>query len=87
MIITTDIDVLIFPKWLYGRIRRYTRRQALLDPIRDVENERIVGAQFSRDPDFEELRNTDFKNASVTKKMIEWSSTKKFKFDDEDIII
>lgn len=82
MIVTTDIDVLVFPNWLYGQIQRYTRKQALLDPIRDPDNDRIVGQNFLTDPDFNELRSTSFNFASQTKLLAEWLTIKKYKYEE-----
>lgn len=81
-IITTDIDVNVFPSWLYGRIQMYVRKRALLNPILDIENDRIIGIRFSTDPDYDKLRNTKFRFGNEQKKLIDWITTKKYKFDD-----
>ena len=85
MIITTDTDVLVFPNWSYGRIQRYTRRQALLDPILDPDNDRIIGENFSSDPDYNELRVTEFTNSGDTKILTDWLSIKKHKFEETEL--
>lgn len=84
MIIETNIDVLVFPNWLYGLIQGYTRKRSLLSPYRDVENDRIIGTYFLNDPDYTELLDQDFQHASEKKKIPDWVSTKKYKYDDSE---